>query len=160
MKTKPLGIWRAIPCKLVLFLTAASLALGEFYPFSHYPMYSRFKGVEYYLYITDGADRPIACANFHTSAPKLKKRFNGRLKKLAALEDTRERNVSAEGLARIGRETLDSYLDTAERTGPMAAVRELKLVLVDIGYEDDAIVKSERVIATTPFPPEPGSGPP
>ncbi len=154
MKTKALHLWRAIPCKLVLFLTAASLALGEFYPFSDYPMYSQFKGVEYYLYVTDGSDRPLACENFRTSAPKLKKRFKGKLKKRAAAEDSDEEDVSAEGLAVIGRETLESYLGTAAHDGPMAGVRELKLVLVDIGYEDEAIAKTERVIARLPFPPQ------
>jgi hypothetical protein len=152
MKTKTLKIWRAIPCKLVLFLTAASLALGEFYPFSDYPMYSQFKGTEYYLYLTDGSDRALACENFHTSAPKLKKRFKGKLKKLAAREKSDEEDVSADGLAEIGRETLTSYLGTAEHGGPMASVRELKLILVDVGYQNEAIVKTERVIATLPFP--------
>lgn len=154
MKADALSVWRAIPCKLVLVLAAISLTLGEFYPFSDYPMYSQFKGVEYYLYITDGSDRALACENFHTSAPKLKKRFKNKLKELAAAEKSDEEDVSAEGLAEIGRETLESFLGTAERTGPMATVRELKLVLVDIGYEAEAIAKSERVIASIPFPPK------
>ncbi len=136
------SIWEAIPCKLVLFLTAVALAVGEFYPFSDYPMYSQFKGEEYYLFLKDADDEPVPCKAFHTSAPKLKKRFKSKLKDLAKEEKVRERNVSAEGLARIGGETLESYRRSSEVKGT------IKLIHVHIGYVDGEITKTEREIAS------------
>lgn len=149
MTSKTTKFWQAVPLKLVLFLTALSLWAGEFYPFSDYPMYSQFKGTEYYLYITDQNDAAIPCSAFHTSAPKLKKHFKTPLKKQAAAEKARERELSAAGLEKCGLETLESVVKYAD---PLPQVRELRLVLVYVDYDDSGeIVKSEKVIARMPF---------
>ena len=129
-----------------MFLTGIALVVGEQYPLSDYPMYSQFKGEEYYLYITDGSGDPIPCKAFHTSAPKLKKRFKKHLKALAKEEDCDEEDVSAEGLDRIGTKTLESYVGTADAD---ILKQTWQLVLVNIEYNDEGkIVSSERTIAS------------
>jgi hypothetical protein len=151
MTSKVSKVWQAIPLKLVFFLTAVSLWAGEFYPFSDYPMYSQFKGTEYYLYFADQNDEPIPSKSFHTTAPKLKKRFKGRLKDQAKAEDAKERELSDAGLEKIGRETLKSFLKEAD---PMPQLRELRLVLVYVDYDENgAIVKTSKTIAKLPFKP-------
>lgn len=45
---------------LLAATVAASLVVEETYPFSHFPMYSRFHPRTWYVYVTDAEDAPLA----------------------------------------------------------------------------------------------------
>ena len=79
---RALGVWRAVPLKLVLLLVVLSLTLknpdgrAEFYPFSNYPMYSQFDEEDYFVYIADQHGSPLPSKEtFRITTPKIKKRF-------------------------------------------------------------------------------------
>ncbi|MEM0897876.1 MAG: hypothetical protein AAGJ79_13445 [Verrucomicrobiota bacterium] len=142
-----------IPLKFLLVLTVIGLAVEEQYPFSHYPMYSNFDGIDYFVFITDQNGEPLPCKVMHTSAAKLKKRFNGKIKKAARAADVRERELDRATLATLGRETLESYMGQTDRDGRMEAVTEIRLIRVDLLAEDKEITKTEWQVASLPFPP-------
>ncbi len=50
----------------------------EAYPFSHYPMYQKFDDFEYFVFLTDGSDKPIALEKETNGlkSNKLKKRYD------------------------------------------------------------------------------------
>lgn len=65
-----------MPLKLMLGISLFSLATGEWYPFSSFPMYSRFTPYTYYLYVTDGEERMLDFDDtFNLGAGPFKKTF-------------------------------------------------------------------------------------
>jgi hypothetical protein len=55
-----MGRVRRLPCKLMLATVAFCLAVGDWYPFSTFPMYSVFSRQTWYVSVTDEHDRPLA----------------------------------------------------------------------------------------------------
>jgi hypothetical protein len=114
-------IWDAIPLKIVLLVTALGLAStklhpddgktypkGEFYPLSSYPMYSSFRGHDYYVYLADAEGEPVPCKDFGLTTPKLKKRFKGELKAAKLSEsELRERRLAPEKIGPIAAKVLE-----------------------------------------------------
>jgi hypothetical protein len=49
------------PLAVAFKFTPEHIKEAEFYPFSSFPMYSKFSANPTYLYVTDAADQPLAC---------------------------------------------------------------------------------------------------
>jgi hypothetical protein len=65
---------------LIPLLTARTEKPGEFYPFSNYPMYDSFEPATYYVYVTDGADKPVGIGmTFGVAGSDVKKAFDRKL---------------------------------------------------------------------------------
>ena len=99
-----------IPFLTVIALALIMQATKEFYPFSHYPMYSDLPpSVEYY-YLTTCKGEPIPQVRFFGfSTSWTKKMLNSRLKKI-----TGGRNIDAPRLQEIkeaGQQTLQYLMD-------------------------------------------------
>jgi hypothetical protein len=59
--SSPAEIFRRVP-KLTVGVVVLSLAVGECYPLSRFPMYSNFGPQGVYVFVTDPRDQPIATA--------------------------------------------------------------------------------------------------
>ena len=72
-----------MPLKLLFGFVIASLLAHEWFPLSHYPMYANPGPHTWYVYVSDGADRPIALRkSFRVTTPVLKKLYVTRLRQL------------------------------------------------------------------------------
>jgi len=114
------GVLRSVVTRggLTVVLVLVSQWILEWYPISHFPMYSRFGSRSHYVYVTDENDEPLPVErDFSVRAAYLKKvygrnfgRFHGN-KKLAATT------------------TLEFV---AERKKPSVTAKQLKLKQVSI----------------------------
>lgn len=143
-------IWRAIPLKLVLLLTAAGLALGEWYPLSHYPMYSHFEGRDYYVFLADSTGQPVPCKDFGLTAPKLKKRFKGELKDAGLKEsDLRDGKLAAEDVGEIASKVLERVAGARRDYARLSLGQELTMSIVHVFSEGGEIKKRSYRVAGT-----------
>jgi len=158
------GIWRAIPLKLVFLLVLLSLFLrnpkegvpykdqkAEYYPFSNYPMYSQFDEQDYYVYLADQDGEPLPSkATFRTTTPKIKKFFKGELETVARKLGKKKSEVDGDDLEAVAIKTLKSLDDAVADHPRVAALEELQLIYVDLRRVDGKIRSDKRKIATIP----------
>ena len=154
-------VWDAIPLKLMLLLTAAGLAstafhprdgktypIGEFYPLSSYPMYSNFRGHDYYVYLADAEGEAVPCKDFGITAPKLKKRFKGALKSAGLSEsELRERRMSPAKIGPVAAGVLERVAGDRREGARLAVGDELTMTLVYVFSEGGEIKKQEYRVA-------------
>lgn len=77
------------PLALRLKLTPEHIKQAEFYPFSSFPMYSKFSANPSYLYVTDTAEEPIACqSRLGVRASVIKKIYDKEVRIVGKREDT------------------------------------------------------------------------
>lgn len=129
----------------VLFV-AFSLGIGEFYPFSNFPMYGNpSPAPRDYYYLTDGADEPIpALTATGLSASKVKKIFNSRLSKFRKEQKIKKkRDITDAHRTAVGEELL-AYIrsQTTDSLPP-----KIKLVRVLIHTEDKTLREEKRIVA-------------
>jgi len=147
-------LWNALPLRLAIVLIALSWFAKEFYPLSHYPMYSDFTSYDYVVFIADENGNPLPIENISHGirTARLKKHFNG------GLNETREEIRENEGSAPnqrdmtpsqkkpAGRATLEylrTYLLDLESHARFEAYSELQLYQIGIYFEDGEIVRTE-----------------
>lgn len=140
----PLDYLRAVPLKLVIVLIALSFFLrnpdgvAEFYPFSYYPMYSKFDGNDYFLYIADHEGKPLPSKNYGITTPKIKKRFKKRLREAADRLEMKKSQITGEHLEQVGIETLR----TLRHNRGVSELKELQLMRVSLNKQGSTIKKS------------------
>ena len=154
-------LWGAIPLKLMLLLTVAGLAStefhprdgkkyprGEFYPLSSYPMYSSFRGRDYYFYLADGEGEAVPCKAFGITAPKLKKRFKSELKDAELSESKlRDRQLPPEQIGELAGKVLRRLAKEGGGGGVLSPGEQLTMRLVYVWSEDGEIKKSDYHVA-------------
>jgi len=143
----PLARFRAflhrVPLKLLLLISLFSLLTGEFYPFSSFPMYSRFTPYTYYLYVTDGNQRMLDFDDtFNLGAGPFKKTFSHMHR------TEREHAVVSGGTFEqaeqiAGRRALEFLAGRMNREG---VTFPLHLVHVDVERTRQGLERRERVI--------------
>ena len=120
---------------------------GEWYPFSNFPMYSKFSESAYLVYITDLEDRPVAIyPTFGTWPTAIKKSYDARLKDLAKgqkhgvkdLSDEQSRPAAVGVLQQICQES--KYPDEVKRHSGY------RLVVEDIWVQDGHIEQKPRTM--------------
>lgn len=131
-------------------LTAKTEKPGEFYPFSNFPMYSTFEPETYYVYVTDGAGKPIAIGTLFSKSPSdVKKIYDRKLTALKPREKgKRKMDLSLPLKAEAAGETLQWLEDNISnaRRSELQALGKLRLHEVVIVYRDGAITKSDIII--------------
>jgi hypothetical protein len=136
-------------------LTKRTEKPGEFYPFSNFPMYSRFSPDTYYVFVTDLNDQPIAVGNtFGTAVSNVKKMYDrklinlkkeagGKIKK-ADLPDAVKRIAADEALRWLA--------DNAHNREVIKERSGLRLHQVDVIFKDGRVSKSSRQVGEIYFP--------
>lgn len=140
----------------MLVLVVFSLIVDETYPFSDFPMYSRFPAYTEYYYFADGEGEPLPTKDcFGVSASAMKKMYVNRVKKLAS-KKTKESGqrvggseLSVEEQRAIGDEVLDYLLPRGEKKDWWKENRPdvIRLIRVDIRRTDkEGLVETPRVV--------------
>jgi hypothetical protein len=151
--------WRGQPLKMlwgIVVLTAFVVPgltrglpkPGEFYPFSNFPMYSRFSASTYYVYVTDLEDQPVAVTKLTGKVlSNLKKQYESELKTLKAAQggDLRIDTMPLALRAQAG-ETVLRWLVPFAHERPLAELGGLRLKQVNITWREDAIQKETLAV--------------
>jgi hypothetical protein len=140
----------AVMAFLVPFLTQRTEKPGEFYPFSNFPMYSKFEAATYYVYLTDQRNAIVPVGPlFGRSISDLKKVYDRKIG-LHKQPGKRRTDVPLPLRERSAQETLAWLVENAPTThrDKITAIGPLVLRQVDITYRDGRIHKAETVITT------------
>lgn len=148
---------RRIPLKLTWALVALSLALGEWYPFSKFPMYAYLPHHESYFYLADGADRAIPTTiQLGFSSGFIKKAYRSSLNRLRA---SALRTPDARGSEPLGSSPEEEagvevlrYLmaHRTPRTTDPVPLDELRLYRVVIGMRGGGFSRERALVARLP----------
>ena len=131
---------------LALFLQAAK----EFYPFSHYPMFSVLTpDVEFY-YLTDSQGQPVPQKTyFGFSTSWTRKMLNTRLGKLSGGDNID--NASASEINEAGRQTLDYLVEHCEEEYKnLIRTKGLQLHQIFVENKDGHLQRKKSLIAEVP----------
>jgi hypothetical protein len=136
---------------LIPLLTRHTDKPGEFYPFSNYPMYSSFEPETYYVYVTDGADTPVAMGRvFGIAASDVKKAFDRKLDaaKKTSGGKTRKSTLPIETQAAAGREVLEWLKANApnEQKPVITRLGSIRLYRMDLKYDGRRLAKTPRQV--------------
>ncbi len=139
---------------VVPFVLFLSLWVEDFFPLSHFPMYSDPDESENYFYVASidegGETRPIPIrALTEVTAPKIKKMYKSWVDDYAAAHSTDDDRLTEAQQAEVGGELLTFLRDQAvahEQAWPEQAA----LVEVWIVYGDEGFRETPRVVATLP----------
>ena len=139
--------WAVAPDFAILWaVTFLNFLCGENFPFSRVSMYCRWPDSEYYVYVTDEHDRPIATRSFRLSASTLKKLYHanvgGRTEQFM--------RTTAEDLAPAGRRVLLLLVARAKRHGRPLSCRYLRLYQVNLHYRQNAVQRQKSLISEVP----------
>jgi len=140
----------------MLVLVVFSLIVDETYPFSDFPMYSRFPAYTEYYYFADGEGEPLPTKDcFGVSASAMKKMYVNRVKKLASKKSKESKKrvggseLSAEELEAIGDEVLDYLLPRGDKKDWWKENQPevIQLIRVDIRRTDkEGLVETPTVV--------------
>lgn len=128
---------------------------GEFYPFSNFPMYSRFEPETYYVYITNakGDIIPVA-AMFGRSISDVKKTYDRKLSNIKkTVTGVRKSAMPPEKKAEAALETLQwlREITPPNNQAKLQAMGELKLHEVQIRFRDEKISKEDALVGAMPL---------
>ncbi len=137
---------------IIPLLTAKTDKPGEFYPFSNFPMYSRFEPHTYYVYLKDlkGSLVPVSPL-FGTSISNVKKVYDGKLTSLKKQSGKKVKaDLDAKDRLRASSETLAWLVSIAPKDArpKIDALGGLELHQVDIEYRNAKIEKQDSVVGT------------
>lgn len=159
------ALWSALPLKLCFFGVAFLWIAKEFYPFSHFPMYSDFGPHDYVVFISDqdGKALPLEAVTAGIRTARLKKKFNGELNdvqdKIGKIEGKKpaKEKMTAEQMAPAAEIALAWVMPRLAETRLLpGGVTAVQLRHVGISYEDGKIVVTEpRLLAELPVPARP-----
>jgi hypothetical protein len=108
-----LDFLRALPCKPLLLLTLGCLVLREQFPFSNFPMYSSFTNKTSYVYLADGAGKPVAAyASTGRPTSQLKKIYQREVLKEARRPGRLRQELTAEEKGAAGARVLTTLRDS------------------------------------------------
>ena len=143
---------------IIPVLTAKTDKPGEFYPFSNFPMYSRFEPETYYVYVTDLQDHPVAVGpTFGIAISNVKKAYDRKLTNLKASVGggKRKADLPPEIKEVAARDVLQWLADNApkDKRAGIQALGGLKLQHVEIEYDQSAVHKTTTCAGTLQFNP-------
>ena len=136
----------------LVVLTAACLLFEELYPLSHFPMYSSFASNTYYVYLADGADRPLATvALAGMNTPALKKVYDGELRRERRRIRADGGTITAEQMQAVGRAVLERVKNSPSAQAAGEALPDvLRLYRVDIDLIEGRFEKRTTLVGELP----------
>ncbi len=150
------------PFKRVVCLTALLCLIGEFYPLSHFPMYSGISANASYVYVQDANGSPLPMLTlFGVRTARAKKIYRSHLTSLTKARDTKPSLATAKEQQAAGEHLLKFLLgNMTSGQRALLCTDRLKLAYVHLSYEQRRFEKKEHIIATMDVPvPETGVAP-
>jgi hypothetical protein len=150
-----LGRLAQYPFKRVAALVIAFIVIGEFYPFSHFPMYSGVSSDADYFYITNESDEPIPMVQyFGTRTAQAKKIYRKQLTELTDARKVKRAMATREEERQAGEYLLNYLLKTMpDPQRPLLKASEIRLIRVALTIEDAKFKHEKHTIASI----DPGS---
>ena len=146
-----LGWLRSTRCRCLLVMALLCLVLRENYPFSNFPMYSSFSSQTYYVYLTDGARRPLRTKEFGLLSSGLKKIFD-RYRRIELVHFTQAGNKRVSMAEQAAAQSLLHYLDGLAAKRPQAhkLLAGLQVQHVLVRQEAHDVLLETRTLASHP----------
>ena len=154
------AFWEALPLKVCVIGVVVLWVAKEFYPLSHFPMYSDFGRYDYVVFLADqnGTPMPMESMTGGIRTARLKKTFNGELNDVQdELGEQRgakpkKEAMTAEEMAPAGMEALKWVMPRLQEKGTLPPeVTAVQLRYVGISYDDGKIIITEpRLLAELP----------
>jgi len=133
-------------------VTGVCLLAKEFYPFSHFPMYSRNAPGTFCLYVSDANDKVLlTLPEFGTGSSVLKKMYNGKIQKYKAdglIKRYSELTPALNQLA--GGAVLQWLLEERKKTGKPDLPGVIRLMQEEFKLRDGRVVKETFKLAEIP----------
>lgn len=146
--------WRALArtrCLPLFALTLACLVIREQFPFSNFPMYATFSSHTFYVYLADGAGRPLpAIATIGMSTPTLKKVYVSEIQKERDRLHLGHKNLDAEQQRAVGERLLARLRNSSPQAESATARGGLSLYEVTIDLRHGQFEKRTEKIAAIP----------
>lgn len=141
-----------VPVWFGVAVTVVCLVVKEFYPFSHFPMYSKNAPSTFCLYVT-GADDGVlfTLPEFGKLSSVLKKMFNTKIQKYKA--DGRIKRydeMTDEQYQAVGGEILQWLLEERRKFGKPPLPGKVSLFREEYVLTDDRVVKETFKLAEVP----------
>jgi hypothetical protein len=128
---------------------------GEFYPFSNFPMYSRFAPDTYYVFVTDLEDRPVAVGpTFSIAISDVKKAYDRRLEALKKSTGSKARRKELPRDVKEGAavEVLRWLVQNSKQPEMVKAHKGLRLHQTDIAHEGGRVRKTTEAVGEITLP--------
>ncbi len=125
------------------------LVMGEWYPFSHFPMYSKLASTTQCLYIARLDDTPVFIGRDHGVQPfLLRKIYNTEIDVLKnATPNGKRSEISQEQMDGAARKVLDWFRDKHAKPGSALHAAPLKLMTEDYTIESGKVVRTIKTLA-------------
>lgn len=140
---------------IIPVLTARTEKPGEFYPFSNFPMYSRFAPDTYYVYVTDLNDEPVPIGRtFNIASSDVKKAYDRRLDaiKKSTGQKARRKEMPLELRARAAEDVLRWLTDNSQQPDAVRAIGGVRLYQADVLYQDGRVTQKRERVGEIRFP--------
>lgn len=144
------SIYRIIPLKVMLVLVIWCSVVQENYPFSHFPMYSKFLPSTYYVYLADKNGDSIPMLSLTGMLTSLLKKIHKHEERLHKKKiDKRISDFTWEDRREPGEAALRFVFAnlSPEARKKLAPYRPLRLRYVHLARENAQIMETDRVIA-------------
>jgi hypothetical protein len=136
---------RAIPIKLLLVVTAISLIVGQFHPFSRFPMYSSFPPTAELYYLADETGKPLpSLKTLGIFGPELKQRVEHQCEAYGA------QTSQPEQLNRAGNAVLGHLANKREANLKEQGINGLSIRRVLLHRENGELIKKDEEVAAWP----------
>ncbi len=138
-----------LPFKRVILMTLFLFCIKEFYPFSHFPMYSGLAEDADLFYSRASSGEPIPVLTvFGIRTARLKKQFNTELDSITSKRGARRSKATPEEQREAGERAL-RYLVNNQNDGQRYTypIREVELVRVLVEIRGGTFHRSEQLIA-------------
>lgn len=140
-----LKVLRAVPVKLLLTVAVISLIVGQFQPFSRFPMYSSFPPTADVYYLADAKGDPLpTIKTLGLFGPELKQRVEHQCEAYGAHPD------QPEMLRRAGTAVLTHLATENHQSLSDQGIQELRLRRVLLHREDGQLIKNDAEVAAWP----------
>ena len=124
---------------------------GEWYPFSNFPMYSKFEETAYYVYVTDLQDQPVAIyPTFTTWSSAVKKMYDAKIKTIAANLKMPSKSLTAEQVRPAAQAVLAQLRQESRSPEEVRKHPGYRLYAMDVWLEDGRIMKQPRLLGESP----------
>ena len=140
------------PVALCILLAIALVGIGDQYPFSPFPMYSRIDGKAEVLYVTDEKDQPLPLSKmFAHGSAQLKKRYESNLQDVAQTKDWWKASEAQrqEASARFLDREMEKLDEAKRRKYP---ANELKVWMISVTMEGSDFRKEHVFMGSKPLP--------
>ena len=141
-----------LPVWFCMAVIAACLLLKEFYPFSHFPMYSKNAPGPFCVYVTDGDDKVLfTLPEFGKLSSVLKKMFNGKIQAFKSDGRVKRYNeMTEEQFQAVGSEILRWLIAERKRMQRPPLTGKIRLVHEEFVLKKGHPVKETFQLAEIP----------